>query len=378
MTKKKDTEIKEVKEDPSKAVVVIEDTGMEMMSATRMTAWYKQFVKFSKEILKENLDYGTIPGTNKPSLYKPGAEKLRVAYQLGVELKCIDKTESFTEPCILDYTYKAIIRSKSGQGLAECDGNCNSQETRYKYTWIPVPDKDKPSEEQRNILKAKKEGKMMLKGTNWIWHKRQEATEIAGLKNTIMKMSQKRAFVGAILMATGASEFFTQDLEDMDLDLTGSNTTKPPASGLTPVKKAKPIVFEEAKTAQATTTTKEAVVTAKKEDKKTTTTAKPAPVEAPKAEKTDTKVPVEDPTGIVLGEGDKNLTDDHRKALAEGKALIDAFKSAKEIAERAEVIAFDVMMNNSMKAEQVKPLKDYINKKWHWLKANPINPGLTV
>ena len=39
--------------------------------------------------------------------------------------------------------------------------------------------------------------------------------DVVGLKNTIMKMAQKRAFVGAILLATGASEFFTQDVEDM-------------------------------------------------------------------------------------------------------------------------------------------------------------------
>ena len=33
-----------------------------------------------------------------------------------------------------------------------------------------------------------------------------------------MKMAQKRAFVGAILIATGASEFFTQDIEDMEIN----------------------------------------------------------------------------------------------------------------------------------------------------------------
>ena len=38
------------------------------------------------------------------------------------------------------------------------------------------------------------------------------------MKNTIMKIAQKRAFVGAMLLATGASEFFTQDIEDMDIN----------------------------------------------------------------------------------------------------------------------------------------------------------------
>jgi hypothetical protein len=42
--------------------------------------------------------------------------------------------------------------------------------------------------------------------------------DVMGLKNTVMKMAQKRAFVGAMLLATGASEFFTQDIEDMEIN----------------------------------------------------------------------------------------------------------------------------------------------------------------
>ena len=37
------------------------------------------------------------------------------------------------------------------------------------------------------------------------------------MANTVDKMAQKRAMVSATLSATGASEFYTQDVEDMDL-----------------------------------------------------------------------------------------------------------------------------------------------------------------
>lgn len=37
---------------------------------------------------------------------------------------------------------------------------------------------------------------------------------LGDIKNTILKMSQKRAFVAAVLLATGASDLFTQDLEE--------------------------------------------------------------------------------------------------------------------------------------------------------------------
>ena len=40
--------------------------------------------------------------------------------------------------------------------------------------------------------------------------------DVADVVNTIQKMAQKRALVAATLIATSASEFFTQDIEDAD------------------------------------------------------------------------------------------------------------------------------------------------------------------
>lgn len=148
-----------------------------------MVNWYNDFTHFAKTILKKDLDYGIIPNTKKPSLFKAGAEKLRVAYGLGIEIICTDK-EVNHEKFYFDCTYKAIVKNKLGQIIAECEANCNTAEKKFKLkdyktnTFHPDP----------NFLEK---------------------------KNTIMKMCQKRAFVGAILIATGASEFFTQDLEDI-------------------------------------------------------------------------------------------------------------------------------------------------------------------
>jgi hypothetical protein len=46
--------------------------------------------------------------------------------------------------------------------------------------------------------------------------------DVADVVNTIQKMAQKRALVAATLIATSASEFFTQDVEDGDSS--GRNT----------------------------------------------------------------------------------------------------------------------------------------------------------
>jgi hypothetical protein len=39
-------------------------------------AHYKVMVAFVSAQMQQGIDYGTIPGTNKPTLLKPGAEKL--------------------------------------------------------------------------------------------------------------------------------------------------------------------------------------------------------------------------------------------------------------------------------------------------------------
>jgi len=200
----------------NKALDLTQNTRhLQMTSIDDMKVWYSDFVRFSKEILKENLDYGKIPGVAKPTLLKPGAEKLRFVYGLGVEMTQI-ATKEDDQTKTYDYTYKASVRSKSGQILAECEGNANSHESKWKYNWIPS-DK-RPAKEEAEKLKAQKLGKWGKTDSGWVWLERQENPDILGLKNTLIKMAQKRAFVGAMLIATGASEFFTQDVEDMVID----------------------------------------------------------------------------------------------------------------------------------------------------------------
>jgi hypothetical protein len=214
MTEVKDKEKATAKKEDCKAVVISNnDSGIKMMPLEETKQWYNEFVKLSKQILKEKLDYGVIPGVNKPSLFKPGAEKLRFVYGLGVEVACVDKTEDIDRK-YLDYTYKAVVRSKTGQILAECEGNCNSYENKWRYRWIKTS--KKPEKELAETLKAQGKGKWYKNGNVWTWMERVENPDLIGMKNVLIKMSQKRAFVGAMLIATGASEFFTQDVEDME------------------------------------------------------------------------------------------------------------------------------------------------------------------
>lgn len=230
---------------------------MKMMNMNDTKAWYTSFVEFSKEIMKEGLDYGVIPGVSKLSLFKPGAEKLRFVYKLQTDTKMIDKSEDF-ERNFFDYSYRTEIRTPDDQLLATSEGNCNSYEPKFRYLWVKedeVPegvDKDKLKKKSSSISefkfaieKAETTGQYGKPQEYWNKFKkaiedktatptmrktkagespawsiegtiyRIENPDVIGLKNTLMKMADKRSFVGAMLKATGASEFYTQDVEDL-------------------------------------------------------------------------------------------------------------------------------------------------------------------
>lgn len=140
-------------------------------------------------------DYGIIPGTVKKSLLKPGAEKLLRLFNLGVRIRMSERIFEIEEN-FASYTYRAeVYLIRSGLVVAECEGTVNSQEKKYatKTEWFT------------SEVNGRK-----------IRQSRQVATPVADISNTMMKMAQKRAMVGATLIATGASEYFSQDVIDAD------------------------------------------------------------------------------------------------------------------------------------------------------------------
>jgi hypothetical protein len=175
--------------------------------------WYIEMTEFGKEILKPNIDYGLIAGHGKPALLKPGAEKIKKAFGLQVEsLDCVREITD-AERNFVDCTYKCIITSETGKRLGICDGNANSKEEKFRYIFKPS---DKvPSRNALDKMKIEGSGKWVKCNNKWIWFERADNPDVFTLKNSIQKVAQKRAFVGAILMATGASEFFTQDLNSV-------------------------------------------------------------------------------------------------------------------------------------------------------------------
>ena len=163
-------------------IVEYQPRTVEIIAQERAT-----LVDFTKAVMQDGIDYGMIPGTKKNSLLKPGSEKLANLFGLQMlppeELEAIEDWtgETHNNEPFFYYRYRVTLH-RQGKEIASCVGSCNSWERKYRY------------------------------------RKGQKNTNIFDQVNTLQKMAQKRAYVGAVLVACSASEFFTQDMEDMYID----------------------------------------------------------------------------------------------------------------------------------------------------------------
>jgi hypothetical protein len=204
----------------------------------------KHLQELVKAYLVPSLDFGTQPGTDKPALFQPGAQKLCEIYGFNAKPVIISKTEDWDrEPPLFDYCVETTLIRRSdnlvmGYGL----GECNSYESKYKWRTAQrvCPDCAKPT-----IIKGKEEygggylcfakkggcGAKFSDNDTSITEQplgKVPNEDIASQKNTIMKMAKKRSLVDAVISATRSSGIFTQDLEDfLDAEVVTPTTPKP-------------------------------------------------------------------------------------------------------------------------------------------------------
>jgi hypothetical protein len=176
--------------------------------------------------MQPDVDYGVIPGTNKPALLKPGAEKLSVLFQLDVQLE----NERIWGPGdhLTVMSRATVYHPPTGFRLGFGEGTCSTRERKYAYRKQErtCPQCGKPA-----IIKGKAEY-----GGGWVCFKKKDGcgakfpdddqritTQVVGdvenpdlpdLWNTVVKMAEKRARIDAVLAVTGASALFTQDVEE--------------------------------------------------------------------------------------------------------------------------------------------------------------------
>lgn len=222
---------------------------------------------FTKECMRDGVDFGIIPGTPKPSLYKPGAEKLAIFFGLVESFEPITETERWDDGDPFFYYRFRCVLHRAGVIAGSAEASANSREKKHRYRWVskealmelgldPVKTISRNNQKMISefdfaVTKAETTGKYGKPESYWqewrdaiedgsaraimratrtgedkkAWERiagmveyRVPNPEIFDSVNAILKMAQKRAFVAAVLLATGASDMFTQDLEDFDRD----------------------------------------------------------------------------------------------------------------------------------------------------------------
>ena len=152
---------------------VVPAFAISIVEAKARIAMLQEFVR---DMMVEGSDFGFIPGCgSKPTLLKPGAEKLCDIFGFAKYIEVTNRLEEWDKG-IFAYEVKAVLTNKR-TGLVEAEGIgcCNSREKKYKQ---------------------------------------QDSYTIV---NTILKIAKKRALVDAVLSATRSSGLFTQDIEDMQI-----------------------------------------------------------------------------------------------------------------------------------------------------------------
>jgi hypothetical protein len=191
-------------------------------------------------VLKPDQDFGIIPGTDRPTLLKPGAANIIAGFNCHsephVDIETINPDDGF-----VNYTvYVDVVSNLTGKVVSRGFGSCNSYEKKYRYR----EEKRKcPHCQAQAIIKGRAEY-----GGGWLcWSKqggcgvkfpdgdpsieRQITGQIDNpdpldQSNTYLKIAVKRAEVDATLRLPGVARFFTQDLED----IMGEAASVPPAT----------------------------------------------------------------------------------------------------------------------------------------------------
>ena len=163
-----------------------------------------------RNIMQKGTDYDTLPGTNKPTLLKPGAEMLRMAFNLSYRAEIETAIEDWDKG-LFYYRILTYFTNSRGQHVGTGVGSANSMETRYAIRW--AYESDVPKDVDKATLKSRtKQGR---NGPYTQYAMPLPIDEKATIVNTLQKMAKKRSFVDGILSITGASRIFTQDVEDM-------------------------------------------------------------------------------------------------------------------------------------------------------------------
>jgi hypothetical protein len=185
--------------------------------------------KAEKEIALRNryeIDWGTIPGVDKPFLKQPGAEKFLFWLNLRPRF---NKREIQMPGGHMEIVCSVTVYSKkTGEEVFEGpDCSCTTMESNYRFRFQERPeDEPQPTQAEARELKAAGKGRWK-KFRKWVkgkqlpaafyWFDRVDNPNIYDEYNKVRQIGQKRALVKAVRNMGALSEIFVADPSEWDI-----------------------------------------------------------------------------------------------------------------------------------------------------------------
>ena len=191
-------------------------------STQQMVAQRAAIVEAMQKVMRKDVDYGTIQGTPKPTLYKPGSEKILSMFNLAAK----PTVEDLSTPDTIRYrVHIEIVHIPTGNILGVGVGEASSAESKYQWRAAVCDEEwdETPEDRRRNKWKRG--------GGGSAYAVRQIRADMEDIANTVLKMAKKRAQIDGVLTVTAASDVFSQDIEELVDNGVDTNPDADPPSG---------------------------------------------------------------------------------------------------------------------------------------------------
>lgn len=211
----------------SEELVQYESGGLSALSPNDVMRQVNLIQEIMRQAMREGEHFGKIPGCgDKPSLLKPGAEKIGLTFRLApkYDIEETDLPGGHKEYKVISHIYHGPTNTFLGSGV----GVATTMESKWRYRTGPTESTGKsvPKEYWDKRKSDPNAAKELIGGDGYSTKKIDGKWEIviqgekiehdnpADYYNTCLKMAKKRAQVDGILTATAASDIFTQDIEE--------------------------------------------------------------------------------------------------------------------------------------------------------------------
>lgn len=220
-----------------KAPAIADEQGMTIEQTVQRLSEVRKFIR---SVLKEDTDYGRIPGVNRKFLLQPGAEKICVWLGLKPEFDRMER--DLGDGHIECVVVARLVQRSTGNVLNEAQASCSTMETNFRFRWAFT---DPPAKQEVERLKAQgagrwvparmKAGKLVpkekadkAKPDGFLWQQRFENPNIYDERNKVRQMAEKRALVKAIRRTGAMSEIFSEDPSEWTFNDDVQTVEEPP------------------------------------------------------------------------------------------------------------------------------------------------------